>query len=207
MTGSVSFSRSRFTLIIFTPVRLSTGRMPSSVPMAFSWIPNIFGMEGPVISASRIAVLCPFRLVSTDSRPVTRLFPTPPLPLTTAITFFTLLNAFCASSRLSGLLRDAQSAPQLEQSCVHSDTLFHLSLLIHKGIPNLYIMHDKPLIVHDPSGKKQNRTIPPRPESCLFRRQPRRQIPVSSVDSDLSYEMTCSASTTGVLSSPCRVIT
>ena len=69
----------------------------------------------------KIAVLWPLRLVSTASRLVTRLLPTPPLPLTTAITFFTLLNAFCASSRLSGLLRDAQSAPQLEQSCVHSD--------------------------------------------------------------------------------------
>ena len=128
ITGSVSFSSSRFTLISFTPVRLSTGKIPSSVPIAFSRIPKIFGMDGPVISASSTAVLWPLRLVSTASRLVTRLLPTPPLPLTTAITFFTLLNAFCASSRLSGLLRDAQSAPQLEQSCVHSDMTFHLSL-------------------------------------------------------------------------------
>ena len=84
--------------------------------------------EKTVISASSTAVLWPLRFVSTASRLVTRLLPTPPLPLTTAITFFTLLNAFCASSRLSGLLRDAQSAPQLEQSCVHSDMTFHLSL-------------------------------------------------------------------------------
>ena len=63
--------------------------------------------------------------------------PTPPLPLTTAITFFTLLNAFCASSRLSGLLRLAQSAPQVEQSCVHSDTSF---TSFSKSL-NLVIMH------------------------------------------------------------------
>ena len=86
------------------------------MPIALSCTPNIFGIDGPVISASRIAVSAPFRFVSTASRLVTRLLPTPPLPLTTAITFFTLLCAFWGSSRLSGLFRLAQSAPHVEQS-------------------------------------------------------------------------------------------
>ena len=127
-TGSVSFSSSRFRLIIFTPVRLSAGIIPSSQPIALSRTPNIFGMDGPVISASRIAVFFPFRAESVAISPVTRLFPTPPLPLITAITFFTWLSAFAGSRRFSGF-RDAQSTWQVEQSCVHSVIVLRLLFL------------------------------------------------------------------------------
>ncbi len=50
-------------------------------------------MEGPVISASKIAVLCPRRFISTASIDATRDLPTPPLPLIMPITFLTLLLA------------------------------------------------------------------------------------------------------------------
>ncbi len=55
-TGSVSFSRSRFTDIISIPVLLLAGNSPNSFPIAFSLIPKDFGIDGPVISASSIAV-------------------------------------------------------------------------------------------------------------------------------------------------------
>ena len=38
------------------PVSVRTGRMPSSLPTAFLVIPNDLGIDGPVMSASRIAV-------------------------------------------------------------------------------------------------------------------------------------------------------
>ncbi len=36
------------------PVELTQGRRAFSVPTAFSCIPNAFGMEGPVMSASKM---------------------------------------------------------------------------------------------------------------------------------------------------------
>ena len=48
---------------------------------------------------------------------VTVLLPTPPLPLTTAMTFLILDFALAGAFRS----REEQSAPQEEQSCVHSD--------------------------------------------------------------------------------------
>jgi hypothetical protein len=58
-TGSVSFSIRRLRLISLTPVLVSTGRIPSSLPMARSWMPKALGMEGPVISASSTAAFLP----------------------------------------------------------------------------------------------------------------------------------------------------
>ena len=46
-----------------------------------------FGIDGPVTSASNIAVLCPRRFMVTAIKEVTKDLPTPPFPLTTAITF------------------------------------------------------------------------------------------------------------------------
>ena len=37
------------------PVELTQGRRAFSVPTAFSCMPNAFGMEGPVMSASKMA--------------------------------------------------------------------------------------------------------------------------------------------------------
>ena len=102
-------------LISFTPPLLSTGRMPSSQPSARCRAPKIRGMEGPVISASSTAVALPPRRMRVASRLVTRLLPTPPLPLTTPMTFFTRLPGLAGASRLSGL-REAQFSPQAEQS-------------------------------------------------------------------------------------------
>ena len=73
----------------FVPAMLSQGKMESSVVMGLSFMPNILGIEGPVISASRIAVLLPFLRVATAIREVTRDLPTPPFPLTTPITLRT----------------------------------------------------------------------------------------------------------------------
>ena len=53
--------------------------------------PKDLGIDGPVISASRMAVLRPDWRALTARSEVTSDFPTPPLPLTTAITFFTFL--------------------------------------------------------------------------------------------------------------------
>ncbi len=56
-TGSESFSKSKLTDIISIPVLLLIGNSPNSLALAFSLIPKAFGIEGPVISASRMAEL------------------------------------------------------------------------------------------------------------------------------------------------------
>ena len=94
---------------------LLQGRMKSSPPRAGPSTPNICGTLGPVTSASRTAARCPRRCISQASRPVTRLLPTPPLPLTTAMTFLTLLPS-CSFLRKLSAVRLEQSAPQEEQS-------------------------------------------------------------------------------------------
>ena len=94
---------------------LLQGRMKSSPPRAGPSTPNICGTLGPVTSASRTAARCPRRCISQASRPVTRLLPTPPLPLTTAMTFLTLLPSCRGLSQLSGL-REEQFSEQEEQS-------------------------------------------------------------------------------------------
>ena len=102
----------------FIPVFVSAGRIPSPSPLTGPCMPNIFGTEGPVISASSIATFCSLRLIATASIAETIDFPTPPFPLTTPMTFFMLLFELHGSMRLSFF--DAQDAPQVEQSCVHS---------------------------------------------------------------------------------------
>src|SRR5690554_2655812 len=90
-TGSVSFSNNKLVDIMSIPVPVLLGNKPSSVPLALPVIPNALGIEGPVISASRTAAWWPFLLAVTASIDVTRDLPTPPFPLTTPITFLTLL--------------------------------------------------------------------------------------------------------------------
>ena len=90
--------------------------MTPSLPM-----PNAMGMDGPVISASRMAVFLPLRFMLTAIMEVTRDFPTPPLPLTTPITFFTELAGFSASrNSLLSTVRLSQLALQEPQSWLHS---------------------------------------------------------------------------------------
>ena len=81
-------------------------------------MPKHLGMEGPVMSASSTATSLPRRRRLVASREVTRLLPTPPLPLTTPMTFFTWLKSLVFSKKLWGCCREGQFSPQLEQSWV-----------------------------------------------------------------------------------------
>ena len=99
------------------PVLLITGSTPIPLDSAFSVIPKVFGIEGPVTSASRIAVLYPRRCIAAARSDVTSDLPTPPFPLTTPITFFTFESSFCGTRKLSLLsVLDEQFAVQLPQS-------------------------------------------------------------------------------------------
>ena len=85
-TGSVSLSKSRLTDIISMPFLDSQGRIPICVPYAFHVTKCL--RDGRVRDiASRIAVFVPLLFVRTAIVEVTMDFPTPPFPLTTAITF------------------------------------------------------------------------------------------------------------------------
>ena len=88
----------------------------SSVTPAVSCTPKAFGMDGPVMSASRIAACFPFACILTAIMLVTKDLPTPPFPLTIPITFFTELFGFNASRKLvcSAVLL-LQFSPQLLQ--------------------------------------------------------------------------------------------
>ena len=134
ITGSVSCSSSRLMDMTFTPFLASCGRMPSSLPTALSWMPRMRGILGPVMSASSTPAIFPRRAVSHASRPVTSDFPTPPLPLTTPMTFFTRLPAFAGASKLCGFCRDAHALPHEEQSCVHFSAIMFTSASDSWGI-------------------------------------------------------------------------
>ena len=101
-------------LIICMPVLVSTGRMKFSPPRAPSCTPKSWGMEGPVMSASSTAARWPRRCISQASRLVTRLLPTPPLPLTTAMTRPTAAPSCRGLRKLCWRL--SQFSPQEEQS-------------------------------------------------------------------------------------------
>ena len=94
-----------------------TRSFPSGVTVTPSWIPNALGIDGPVISASRIPTLAPVARMRHAIREVTKDFPTPPLPLTTPMTFFTELAGFNFSRKLCGSLvllpQFAEHVPQL----------------------------------------------------------------------------------------------
>ena len=89
--------------------------MPSSSASTLPCIPKALGIEGPVISASKTAAWYPLLAILTASIAVTRDFPTPPFPLTTPITFLTLLFSFKGLIILS-LFFTEQSEPHDEQS-------------------------------------------------------------------------------------------
>ena len=68
------------------------------------------------MSASRIAVCLPLLFIFTAIMAVTRDLPTPPLPLTTPITFLTLLAGFNGSKKLvCSAVRLLQDSPQVLQ--------------------------------------------------------------------------------------------
>ena len=80
-----------------------------------------------MISASSTPTRLPFRAMATASIEVTVDLPTPPLPDTTAMTFFTVDLGFNCASRLS-CLRSSQSELQLEQFPLQ-ELIFQFSLL------------------------------------------------------------------------------
>lgn len=98
----------------------STGKIPFSLVLAFWNNPNILGMDGPVISASRTATECPFSLIDAVSKEVTRDFPTPPFPLTTPMTFFICEPVPDSSISFFGSLRSEHSLPHSLQLLEHS---------------------------------------------------------------------------------------
>ena len=65
---------------------VDTGRMLSSHIWAGPWIPYILGMDGPVMSASRMPTRYPSFASWLARDAVTMDLPTPPFPLTTPIT-------------------------------------------------------------------------------------------------------------------------
>ena len=114
-TGEVASSKSRFMDISCIPEGESTVSIPSSLPVALSVTPNIWGMDGPVISASMIPTDIPFFCASEASKAVVSDFPTPPFPLTTPITFF-IDDFLCGSfKKLSCFLDEQEDEEQLEQ--------------------------------------------------------------------------------------------
>lgn len=114
-------------LISRTPLWLWAGNSsPSSFPKAGSWAPNMRGMDGPVISASNIAVCLPACCTAQARRLVTRDLPTPPLPANNADHPVYRLIGFTSSLGI-GAWRDWQSLPQGAQSWVHSDMGYFLS--------------------------------------------------------------------------------
>ena len=61
-------------------------------------------------------------LIHISSRALVMLLPTPPLPETTPMTFFTLLLGLGASCS-GAAVREEHAAPQVEQSWVHSSLI------------------------------------------------------------------------------------
>ena len=116
ITGSSSSGSKRLMDMIFFPSFASHGKIFSPSPFAFSWIPYIFGMDGPVISASMIPTENPCSLISLASDAVTIDFPTPPFPLTTAITWLMCDFLFSGLIRLCGLLPHSPAWEQPAQS-------------------------------------------------------------------------------------------
>src|SRR5665648_102154 len=102
ITGSSSVSIIRFNDIILIPPLLFEGSIPVLLTPALPVTPKIFGMLGPVMSASKTPTLYPWRIRVTANILVTEDLPTPPLPLMTAITLSTWL-AFWASETLGSL--------------------------------------------------------------------------------------------------------
>ena len=108
--------------MILIPVPDAGGQMPFSSAVGRAVTPNAMGMDGPVTSASMMATDLPRRAWDTASRLVTLDLPTPPLPDTTPMTFFTRLPGFGFSRKLF-VSRLSHSTPQLSQLCVHSSLM------------------------------------------------------------------------------------
>ena len=110
--------------MILMPVCVWPGRIPSASAVSGLVTPNVFGMDGPVMSASRMPTLLPRLFISLASRLVTRDLPTPPLPDTTPMTCLTLLRLFVSSFVGPPEVRSPHpETPQLPHSCEHSSAI------------------------------------------------------------------------------------
>ena len=126
-TGASSEGSSRFTDMTLMPLSVWAGKMPSMSATTCPVMPNVLGMDGPVTSASRMPTLKPRFCIWLASRLVTSDLPTPPLPLTTAMTCLMLLCASVGSVVGPCSVRSPQPAtPQLPHSCVHSSAMENL---------------------------------------------------------------------------------
>ena len=94
--------------------------MPSSLPVACSWMPKAVGTLGPVMSASRTPTRRSRWAMAAAREQVTVDLPTPPLPLTTAMTFLMWESSLAGARKSVGAVRSPQLAPQEEQSWLHS---------------------------------------------------------------------------------------
>ncbi|MPN54092.1 hypothetical protein SDC9_201761 [bioreactor metagenome] len=116
-TGSVSLSSSRLIDMISVPPRVKRGSISSLFPTAFSVTPKEWGIEGPVISASRIAVRCPRRCMAAASRLVTSDLPTPPLPEMMPMTCLTLDLALASARKSGASFLESQPAEVQPEHC------------------------------------------------------------------------------------------
>ena len=119
-TGSVSLFKRRLVEMISIPLVVCIGSRPISVALAFPCSPKALGIDGPVISASKTAVFLPAFCMAAAKSEVTIDFPTPPLPLTIPITFFTVLISWSGAEKFitvlawSQLSQDVLSQPVSE---------------------------------------------------------------------------------------------
>ena len=119
--------------MILIPLLASLGKSPYSFPKTSPLTLKILGIEGPVISASKIPISKPSRRSPVASKLVTRDLPTPPLPLTTPITFLILeyLLGFSLKSLISHF--SLQLAQSLLQAIVFSfyNIFFNIFIFCH----------------------------------------------------------------------------
>ena len=98
--------------------------MPSASAVSGFVMPNVLGMDGPVMSASRMATFLPRFCISLASRLVTRDLPTPPLPDTTPMTCLMFERELVSMVVGPCAVRSPQpDSPQLLHSCVHSSAM------------------------------------------------------------------------------------
>src|SRR5699024_4802348 len=98
------------------PVFVILGSKNSLSCFALWETPKDLGTDGPVISASSTPTFSPAFAQAEASRQVTRLLPTPPLPLTTPITFLIWEALFIGFKKLCGSFLSPQFCAQEEQS-------------------------------------------------------------------------------------------
>ena len=94
MTVDSSVSNRRFMETILIPSSETAGSIPIDVPYICPLIPNIFGIDGPVRSASIMPTRFPSATSFLAISDVTVDLPTPPLPLTIPITLPMWLYSF-----------------------------------------------------------------------------------------------------------------